>query len=183
MQAGQKKYTGSDTRTISGASTFDASLVEVGDTITISGKRYSSSPEASVYASVNFGFDNNAVWLDNATNTDVNAVASYGQNVGDGQGNSAWTLILYAAPVTFTVGTAETFTASTTWSYSEHLYGSQTVGSVTFSLTVTIEYDGNIPCKRFFAQQSNYRFPSVPCCYITIIRTGAYWRLSSSSTS
>lgn len=143
LNRGQKKYTGSDTRTVSGYATFDSSLVEIGDTITVSGKRYTSSPEASIYASVDFGFDDNAVWLYDATNTDVNVVQSFCYNGGDGQGNWGQSVTLYATPATFTVGTPDTFTASSQWSHSEHLYNSQATGTATFLLTVTIDYDGN----------------------------------------
>ena len=139
LEGGQKTLTGNAT-TVSGSATFDRSLVEVGDTITISGKQYSSSPNASVSVRALFS-DSKRAWINNETHTNVNVISSYSQLEGDT--NLKQAIGFSAVPTTFTVGTAGTFTASTQYSYTEHLYNSQTTGTATFKVSATISYDGN----------------------------------------
>lgn len=141
LERSKKNYAGGDT-VFSESVTFDTSLVETGDTITISGKRYSSSPTASVSASAYFGYNYSSVYLyGTETKTTSNAVQSNFYETG--ADNHAWVISLDAVPTSFTVGTAGTFTAYAQHSNTSHLYNSSTTGTFTAKLTITISYDGN----------------------------------------
>lgn len=136
----QKTYT-TNGMTISGFSTFDTSLVEDGDTITVIGRPYSASPEAAAYALAFFNFSASYDYIDNITHSDTNTVRSSCSAGYDALGNEVITLSLYAIPATFTAGTSGTFTATSQYNFTT-MNGSQT-GQGALSVTLTIDYDGD----------------------------------------
>ena len=119
--------------------TFDASLVNLGDEITISGYPYSSPPECSIYVDIDFLLAKNADAYDYST-TGTNT--SYAQCITAGDGTNWFASTLYKlAPLTFTVGTSASFTATFQSSFSTSK-GSQT-GTASVTSTTVVAYDGN----------------------------------------
>ena len=119
--------------------TFDASLVNLGDEITISGYPYSSPPECSIYVDIDFLLAKNAdAW--NFSNSGVNT--SYVQCMSAGDGTNWYASALYKLPpITFTVGTSDSFTATFQSSFSTSK-GSQT-GTASVTSTTVVAYDGD----------------------------------------
>ena len=125
---------------LTGYYTFDTSLLATGDSITISGYPYSSPPACSVQTSVDFVLAKNA-GVSITTHSGTNTVYTQLMQTGDAQGTSYVSAIYKLSPITFTMGTSGTFTATMQGSFSTQKGSQNGQGAITSSTTVT--YNGN----------------------------------------
>ncbi len=124
---------------LSGYYTFDSSLVRNGDEITIAGLPYSSPPECSVNADVDFLLAKNADAWD-FSNSGTNTAYVQAMLAGDGQ-NWFVSTLMKVVPITFAMGVAGTFTASLQSTFTTRK-GSQN-GQGEVRVETTVSYDGN----------------------------------------
>ena len=124
---------------LTGYYTFDASLVNSGDEITISGYPYSSPPECGAYVSIDFLLAKKADAYNYST-TGTNTESAQCMTAGDGT-NTYASAVYKLMPITFIVGVVADFTATFQSSFTTKK-GANT-GTASVTSTTVVAYDGD----------------------------------------